>query len=174
MKNYASALLLAILGLVAASATHAEFLRLIDFEIEDQFENIHRRSDVLGSVVLLIGSDEDGSKFNVAWGESIHGSLGHHPQYDRISHLAHADLRDVPFFLKGFVRGMFPENPDQWVLMDWKGVIAETYKFVPKSSNVLVFAPDGVLVHHASGHEPDDESLRGLVSILRELLDEAQ
>lgn len=80
----------------------------------------------------------------------------------------------MPFFLKGFVRGMFPENPDQWVLMDWNGVIAETYKFVPKSSNVLVFAPDGVLVHHASGHEPDDESLRALVSILRELLDEAR
>ena len=80
----------------------------------------------------------------------------------------------MPFFLKGFVRGMFPENPDQWVLMDWNGVIAETYKFVPKSSNVLVFAPDGVLVPHASGHEPDDESLRALVSILRELLDEAR
>ena len=58
---------MALLGLVVASPVHAEFLQLIDFEIEDQFKNVHRRSDVLGSIVLLIGSDEDGSNFNVAW-----------------------------------------------------------------------------------------------------------
>jgi predicted transcriptional regulator len=129
---------------------------------------------VEGNIVLLIGSDKDGSQFNQAWGKAIHDSLSDHPQYDQISHLAHADLRGVPFFLKGFVRSKFPQDPDRWVLMDWKGIIAKAYDFVPKSSNVLVFAPDGVLVHHASGREPDDETVSSLLTVLRELLDEAR
>jgi len=174
MRMHVSTVLLTLLGLVAVPPTQAEQLQLLDFEIKDQFENVHRRSDVLGNIVLLIGSDKDGSQFNEAWGKAIHDSLSDHPQYNRISHLAHADLRGVPFFLKGSVRGKFPQNPDQWVLMDWKGVIAKTFNFAPKSSNVLVFAPDGLLVHHVSGREPDDEALRDLLNALRELLEEAR
>ncbi len=73
--------------------------------------------------------------------------------------------------MKGVARGKFPQNPDRWVLMDWKGGIAKTYNFVSKSSNVLVFAPDGALVHHASGREPDEENVRDVVTALREMLD---
>jgi predicted transcriptional regulator len=168
-----SALLLTTLGLMAAVPMHAEQLQLLDFEIEDQFKNVHRRSDVQGNIVILIGSDKDGSPFNEAWGKAIHESLSDHPQYALISLLAHADLRGVPFFLKGHIRREFPQNPDQYVLMDWKGLIAKAYNFAPKSSNVLVFAPSGDLAHHASGREPDDETLDRLLTALRELLDEA-
>jgi predicted transcriptional regulator len=80
----------------------------------------------------------------------------------------------VPFFVKGVVRGKFPQNPDQWVLMDWKGVVAKAYDFAPKSANVLVFAPDGALVHHASGREPDEETVSEVVNALRKLLDEGR
>jgi hypothetical protein len=144
---------------------------LVDFEIEDQFKNIHRRADVLDHIVLLIGSDKDGSQYNEDWGKAIHSSLIDHPQYHRISQLALADLRSVPFFLKGFVRRKFPENPDRWILLDWEGTIADTYDFDPESSNLLVFAPDGVLKYRASGREPDNETLEALVITLRELLD---
>ena len=168
-----SALLLTVLSLVLISPTHAEQMQLLDFEIKDQFDNVHRRSDLQGKIVLLIGSDKDGSQFNEAWGKAIHKSLSDHPQYARISFLAHADLRGVPFFLKGYVRGKFPRNPDQYVLMDWKGAIAKAYNFAPKSSNVLVFAPNGALVHHASGREPSDETLNGVLTALRKLFDEA-
>jgi len=174
MRICVSVLLLTLPGLGASSPTHAEDLQLLDFELEDQFDNLHQRSDVESRIVLLIGSDKHGSQFNGAWSKAIHDSLSDHPQYDQISHLAHADLRGVPFFVKGFVRSKFPENPDQWVLMDWKGIIAKAYDFVPKSSNVLVFAPDGVLVHHASGREPDDETVSSPLTVLRELLDEAR
>ena len=174
MRICISVLVLTVLGLVAGSPTHAEELQLLDFELKDQFENVHRRSDVAGNIVLLIGSDKGGSQFNEAWGKAIHDSLSDHPRYDQISHLAHADLRGVPFFVKGFVRGKFPQDPNRWVLMDWKGILAKAYEFTPKSSNVLVFAPDGALVHHASGREPDDEALRDLVTVLRESLDEAR
>lgn len=173
MRIYVSALLLTVLNLVLISPTHAEQMQLLDFEIKDQFDNVHRRSDIQGQIVLLIGGDKDGSQFNGAWGDAIHKSLSDHPQYARISLLAHADLRGVPFFLKGYARGKFPQSADQYVLMDWKGVIANAYNFTPKSSNILVFAPNGALVHHASGREPSDETLVGVLSSIRKLLDEA-
>ena len=172
MRISVSILVLTILGLVVGSPSHAVERELLDFELKDQFENVHRSSDVAGNIVLLIGSDRGGSQFNEAWGTAIHDFLSDHPRYDQISHLAYADLRGVPFFVKGVVRGKFPQNPDRWVLMDWKGVIAKTYDFAPKSSNVLVFARDGALVHHASGREPDEKIVRDVVTALREMLDE--
>jgi len=174
MRICVSALSLTFVALLAASPTFGEAQELLDFEIKDQFENVHRSSDVAGQIVLLIGADRGGSQFTGAWSKAIHDSLGEHPRYPQIAHVAHADLRGVPFFIKGFLRGKFPQDPDRWVLMDWKGVIPKAYGFAPKSANVLVFAPDGALVHHASGREPDEEAVMGLVTALRELLDEAR
>ena len=174
MKICVPALLFVGIGLVVGAPTHAQGLELLDFELEDQFDEVHRRSDVQSNIVLLIGSDKGGSQFNEAWGKTIHDALSDHPQYPQVSHLAHADLRSVPFFLKGLIRSKFPQDPERWVLMDWKGIIAKTYDFVPKSSNVLVFAPDGTLVHHASGKEPDEESVTAVATALRELLDESR
>jgi predicted transcriptional regulator len=174
MRISVSIVVLTILGLVVGSSSHAEEAGLLDFELEDQFKNVHRSSDIAGNIVLLIGSDRGGSQFNGTWGKAIHDSLSDHPRYDQISHLAYADLRGVPFFVKGVVRGKFPQHPDQWVLMDWKGIIAKTYDFAPKSANVLVFAPDGALVHHASGREPDEETVSEVVNALSRLLDEGR
>ena len=53
-------------------------------------------------------------------------------------------------------------------------VIASTYEFAPKSTNLLVFAPDGSLVLHASGRELDEKTLDEVVTSLRSLLDEIQ
>jgi len=167
-------LLLTILGFAAGSATHAGDSQLLDFELENQFGNIHRRADVQGSIVLLNGSDKGGVQFNGVWGKAIQEALGDHPAYDQISLLAYANLRGVPFFLKKFIRGKFPQDPERWTLMDWKGVIASTYEFAPKSANLLVFAPDGSLVLHASGRELDEKTLDEVVTSLRSLLDEIQ
>jgi hypothetical protein len=158
-------------SLVAGAPAHGQDQDLLDFELEDQFRKTHRGSDFRGSIVLLIGSDKKGVQFNQAWGEAIQKRLGDHPRFQEISHLAHANLRGVPFFLKKMIRGKFPQNPEHWVLMDWKGTLAADYGFVPEESNVLVFAPEGVLVHHASGQEPDDKAIAEVVAALRKLLD---
>lgn len=172
MRTLRRSFLLGLIGLLAGALGRAEDLKLIDFELEDQFGNLHRTADVEGTIVLLIGSDKGGSPFNGEWGRAVHEELGDHPFYDVISQLAHADLRGVPFFLKGMIRGKFPDEPDRWVLMDWKGALAKTYAFVAKSSNILVFSTDGALVHHAAGREPDDETVDEVVAALRRLLDE--
>ena len=163
---------LCIVGMALPSPTHSTESQLVDFELKDQFKRVHRRADIAGDIVLLVGSDKNGSAFTAAWTDPAYEALKDHPNYERISQLPHADLRGVPFFAKGFVRGAFPEDPDQWVLMDWKGTLAEAYEFTPDSCNLLVFAPDGTLVHRVAGQEPDDEALRSLIAILRKLLDE--
>lgn len=172
LRNIPVLSLIAI-SLTVTSTVLAQQTDLVDFELEDQFGEVHRRADVQGTIVLLIGSDKGGSSFNGLWGKAIHDLLRDHPHYEQISQLAYSDLRGVPFFLKGMIRSKFPENPDSWALMDWKGIIAKAYDFVPKSSNVLVFSPRGELVQHVSGREVVDETVQEIVAVLRDLLDEA-
>lgn len=173
LRTRRSALALMLLVLVVSQPAEAEQARLVDFELEDQFGNVHRRADVEGTIVLLIGSDKGGSSFNGLWGNAIHEALKDHPRYDQISQLAYSDLRGVPFFLKSTIRSKFPENPDNWVLMDWKGALAKTYAFERKNSNILVFDSTGQLMQHASGRELDERKLDETVAILRALLDRA-
>jgi predicted transcriptional regulator len=143
---------------------------LIDFKIKDQFGTVHRSGDLAGSVVLLIGSDKDGSEFNAFWGEAINDALRDHPNYDQLAQLPQADLRGVPFFVKSLVKSKMPEDPKKWVLMDWKGVLSKAYEFVPGSSNVLVFGPDGRLKHQSAGQTPEESELQVIVTTLREML----
>lgn len=166
-----SLLFLLLVTLAAGRPGRAEGPALVDFEIQDQFGDVHRSADVAGTVVLLIGGDREGSQFTGDWGKAIRDALGDHPRYGEISQLAHADLRGVPFFLKGMIRGKFPQEPASWVLMDWKGVIAKAYDYTADSTNVLVFAPDGALAHHAAGREPEGATLEDLLGSLRRLLD---
>jgi hypothetical protein len=143
----------------------------LEFELEDQFRVVHRSSDYRGDVVLLIGSGRKGAEFNGLWGKAIHQTVADHPRYDRLSDLPYANLRAVPFFLKGTVRGKFSEVSGHWVLMDWKGEIAKKYGFDPASANILVFAPDGSLALQHAGTEVDDASVEEIATAIRGQLD---
>jgi hypothetical protein len=145
---------------------------VLEYELEDQFRNVHTSSDILGSVVILIGSDKKGAEFNGMWGRAINARLIEHPHYDRVTNLGYANLKGVPFFLKSTIRGKFPQDEEAWVLMDWKGALFKSYGFVPKKANVLVFAPDGAFVHHAAGTEPTEDEVAELVDVVTGLLDE--
>ena len=144
---------------------------MIDFEVKDQFGRVHSHQDYINGVVVVIGSDKDGSQFNGLWGAAIHDSLKNDPEYGRIAFLALADLRGVPFFLKGLVKGKFPKDRDKWVLMDWKGRFARAYRFEPESTNILVFAPGGKLMHRVHGREVEVDVLRGIIATVRDVLD---
>ena len=164
-------IVLAVIVGVASSAASRE-QKTLEFELEDQFRTVHRASDFVGSVVLLIGSDRHGVEFNQGWGEAIRSALADHPRSDRVTHLAYADLEGVPFFLKGTVRGKFPRQPEHWVLMDWEGEVASRYRFTPASSNILVVAPDGALALHHAGTEIDETSVDEIAAAIERLLDE--
>ena len=144
---------------------------LIEFSLKDQFNNRHTQQQALGKVVLIIGSDGEGSEFNDAWGTAINQAVTDHPNYPQLHQLPYADLRGVPFFAKGYVRGMMPEEPESWVLMDWKGSFAKAYEFQSEATNILIFGTDGALKIHLFGQELESEKLARLVQELTLQLD---
>ena len=164
---------LGVLAVTAAALPLAatETAPPLEFELEDQYRVVHRSSEYSGEVVLLIGSGRKGAEFNGLWGKAIHETVADHPRYDRLSDLPYANLRAVPFFLKGTVRGKFSEDSRHWVLMDWKGEIAETYGFDSASANILVFGPDGSLALQHAGTDVDDASVEEIATAIRALLD---
>jgi hypothetical protein len=165
---------LLLVGIAATStagptAVVREAPRLIDFEMQDQFRQIHRDDDHAGRILVIIGSDQDGSRFNSGWGGAIDGSLEGQGDLD-LDYLPVADLRGVPFFVKGFVRKKFPREKLEWVLMDWHGHFARSYQWLPGRSNILIFARDGALVQQSSGTMVEDDGLRAITETLRRLL----
>jgi len=83
-----------------------------------------------------------------------------------------ADVSGVPFFLKGFVQGKFPEDSAKWVLMDWDGTFAESYNFVEEESNILIFDLRRILVYQTSGKEVDKTKIGKILESLRKTLKE--
>lgn len=151
-------------------AVAAQEPRLVDFELKDQFGKVYRAEDYVGKVVVLIGSDKGGSSFNGSWGNAIYEAVRDEPGIERYAPLPQADLRGVPFFVKGMIKKKFPRDEEQWVLLDWKGHLAEAYTFEPESSNIVVFAGDGTLMHRAYGREVDPAILNEIVVVIRDLL----
>jgi hypothetical protein len=161
-----------LLTTVAGVAVAAQST-LIEFALKDQFGAEHTQLQAAGKVVFILGSDGDGSEFNDAWGQTINEQLAGHPQYQLLHQLPYADLSSVPFFAKGIARGMMPEEPESWVLTDWKGRIAKAYDFRDGATNMLVFAPDGTLTLQVAGTQLDQALLQTVISELSRQLDTA-
>jgi hypothetical protein len=163
------ALFVGIILILVAPAALAE-TQLIDFEIEDQFKVEHDRESLLGTPFCLVGSDRDGKVYNRLWGPAIDDSLMARGIDGEIHHLGLADLRGVPFFLKGFVRGKFPKEDVSPILMDWKGRFPQAFDFMPGECNILVFDERGELLLRHHGKEPDPQGLEKVLSALEEAL----
>jgi hypothetical protein len=143
---------------------------LIPFELIDQFDRVHRQAEFAERIVVLIGGDKGGSDYTEIWGDALHAALENDPGFERVAFLPVADLKGVPFFLKGFVRGQFPEETEKWALMDWDGLFGESYDFVPGWTNILLFGPEGRLAHRTWGQDIDDEVLEGILATARVLI----
>ena len=145
---------------------------LIDFTLEDQFRHVHRHADVEGRVVLLIGTDgKRGGAYTRIWGDAIDAAMADHPHFKDYAKLGYADLKSIPGFLKRITRRQFPKEPKEWAMMDWRGTIAKAYELASGEAHIVVFGPDGTLVHHTSGRELDQTKLEMLLTALHKLLD---
>jgi len=143
---------------------------LITFELQDQFKNDHFSEDVLGSVVVVLCSDKNGSQYNDVWGRSISDSIKQEAGFPNVKFLPVADLRGVPFFLKGFVRGKFPEDSTRWVLMDWKGLFPKAYDLLAEACNIVIFNQSGQFIHKDAVYEMDEAILNRVLAIIRKTL----
>ena len=160
-------LLLWLLGV--GSEGQAVDLFLIDFEIEDQFGHKHRDDDWRGEVLLLIGSDKDGSQFDDTWTRAIQNSVTTIADVGSLRIVHVADVKGVPFFLKGTVRGKFPRDSAHPIILDWKGEFANAYDFEENKANILVFDRTGLLQHQLAVTEMDPLKMEELKNVLATL-----
>jgi len=153
--------------LVNATPAFGQSLSLVSFEIKDQFDRVHRDTDYADRIMIVFGSDRKGSEFHDDWESAVRDSVDTEWGAESVAYLSVADLRGVPFFVKGSVKGKFPKDEDQWVLLDWKGHFAKTYGFKKDATNIVVFAADGTLIGHTYGRELDLDSVSAVLTTVR-------
>ena len=141
--------------------------KLIPFEIEDQFDRVYTEKSWKDSILIIVGSDKDGSQYNPVWAKAIYDTLQKELPKLPVRQVGLADVSGVPFFLKGFVQGKFPEDSAKWVLMDWDGTFAESYNFVEEESNILIFDLRRILVYQTSGKEVDKIKIGKILEALK-------
>lgn len=142
---------------------------LISFEINDQFDKVYTEKDYEDEIIVIIGSDKSGRKYNPIWSDAILDSFEEEHK-EQIIMLGIANLRGVPFFLKGMIKGKFPKDHDNRILMDWKGQFAKAYLFESKVCNILVFDRDGDLILKTYGKDIESHKLNAIVGKLKGLL----
>ena len=135
-----------------------------EFTLRDQFDRPFGLRDHGDSVVVLICSDREGSQWTSAWSRAAYAAADSSRRATgssrvRVSIRFAADLRGVPGFLHGFVKGKFkpagrPANP---VLLDWDGVIARTLGLTPHVANVFVLDASLKPAYVAAGQGRPDE-----------------
>lgn len=152
---------------ILVSITMAQDTTLISFKLEDQFGRTYTEKDFENKIVIAICSDKDGSKYNSAWGRAIHDSLKDDIGFGQVKFLPVADVRGVPFFMKGFVKGKFPKEEERWVLLDWKGRFAKAYDMKEEMSNIILFNNDGMLIYKTYVQELDSQELNTILSKIR-------
>jgi hypothetical protein len=154
--------------------TQPQQTRLIPFKLKDQFGREFEERDLQHWLLVLTGFDRSGSKYAESWMQAIQDSLKDHEEFYKVLLVAVADLRGIPFFLKGFVRGKFPKKRSRWVLMDWKGNFSKAFSFQPKVTNILIFDCESTLVHQTLGREVDQTTLDEIVAKILSVMPECE
>jgi hypothetical protein len=143
--------------------------KLIRFQIKDQFDRVHSEEALKSRVVLVLCGDREGSRYQGLWGDRIRDSLRVRDRLSSVLLLDVADLRGVPFFIKGSVKRKFPREKAAWVLLDWKGRFAQAYSFQADSLNLALFDQTGTLVYQVGVQELDPVELEVLMSRIAQL-----
>ncbi len=166
-------LILSVPSADAESGKRAD--RLINFKMTDQFDRSYDQDKYAGFVTILTGSDKKGSSFNALWVNAIFDSIvARGVDMDRIWFLGTADLRGVPRFMKGFVKGKFPKEEERWALLDWEGKFAKAYHWKPGATNIEIFGPDGMVAASTYGRNVSPSRVAGLAKVILELAGSAQ
>jgi hypothetical protein len=141
--------------------------------LKDANDKEYKLSDFKGEILLIIGSDKKGDSGNEIWGEKIAKKYK-----GRIVIIGMADLQSVPFFYRWKVRADFRDRRDTPsakygvpILLDWKGVLAQSYGFKPEVSNLILIDAKGI-VRHALRGRYSEEAFNTLSKMIDSLLGE--
>lgn len=135
---------------------------LISFKLRDQFNNSYTEKDFTNRIVIIVGSDKEGSQYNERWSLAIYDSLKKENLIDSVRFLPVADLHGVPFFIKSLVRSKFPRAKHKWVLLDWKGLFAHAYIFIPKASNIIILDRNSKVVYQTFVFDIEKKKLQAI------------
>ena len=75
----------------------------------------------------------------------------------------------MPFFVKGSVKKKFPREPENWVLLDWKGTFAKAYELKEDVCNILLLDRDGRIVRRTEQTDVDPEVVSELSRTIEQL-----
>ncbi|MFC1475449.1 hypothetical protein ACFLQW_00420 [Candidatus Zixiibacteriota bacterium] len=170
MKILLTIFFVCLLGIPAVGNAAERDTTLIDFKLKDQFDNEYRDDDWQGRIIVLFGYDRKGNEYQDQWLAALRDSLPPSGDSTAISFIRLANVRGVPFFLKGMLKGKFPQEPDQWVLLDWKGRFDKAYEFEDDACNILVFDRQGALVYRTPVTELNIGTLKQITTYIRSLL----
>lgn len=134
-------LLFLLTGWTFSSANAADRLLESDlgrFRMKDQFGQEYTETSFEEPVLVFVGGDRKGSEYTTKWRVSLKNGLSE-TQRKNVRFVDVACLQSVPFFLKGFVRRQFPQERNQWALMDWDGVLAKRFSFEDDKCNIVAF-----------------------------------
>jgi predicted transcriptional regulator len=139
-----SIIIVILLAQVVATAGAAESnligAKAPEITLQDQYDRTISLRGFEGRVVVLIASDKKGKAQNPPWDKAIREKYG-----DIVVLLGVADVRSVPFFLKGKIRNDFKKEYAASVLMDWEGEIFTAFGLAEKVANVVVIDRSGTI-----------------------------
>jgi subtilisin family serine protease len=135
----------------------------LNFDLKDQFDREYTQALCAGKIAIVVIADREGSKFSGPWSEAVGRDL-RAAAAPATQWVPVATLPAVPGFMRGFIKGKFPQKPEQWTLLDWGGSLAKAYGLAGKRCHVLVFGSDGRLLHHSGGREVDAAAVTAIVA----------
>lgn len=117
-----------------------------DFELKDQYDREASYRFPKQKITVLAFGDRKGS-------EQIEGWV--RPLWDRyqngIDQQGIAVLTSVPFFARGFVRGIFKSKVKFPVLLDWTGKVSKAYGYQTGQANLYVIDRNGRIAMKVTG-----------------------
>ncbi len=125
-----------------------------NFSLSDQNGLQHSLSTFAGHPVVLLASDKAGEEQNHQWGELIGRKYG-----GRVRIVGAADVRTVPFFLKGKIKNDFKKDKNT-ILLDWDGMFFTAYGLTKGVSNVVLIDDSGIVRYLHCGSPSREEAGR--------------
>lgn len=121
-----------------------------EFSLLDQRDKMVTPDQFIGKPVVLVASDKEGMKQNPAWRKALAERYG-----GSIIAQGVADVRKVPFFLKGSYKRDFQKDPDS-IILDWEGAIFTAYGFAENVANIVLIDREGIVRYVYSGSADKD------------------
>lgn len=122
---------------------------VVQFRLPDQFGRVYDAAEYRGRRFYVVAAGSGGRSAATAWGTMLPRALAAGadpaPAADTLPApvVLVADLRGVPRWLRGLVRGRFPHARRDAVLLDWTGALAVQLALDPARCTVVAVSPAG-------------------------------